>query len=79
MFPDFPLFSLIFLKMSNFSLIFPDSTNPVLLVMIKAIEIVKAHEHAIDQPEADPFAILHEKGQPVFPPCRASSNHEIAT
>ena len=40
--------------------------SPV-LCMIKATEIVKTHPHAVSEPEADMFAILHEKGQPVLP------------
>ena len=30
--------------------------------MIKAIEMVKTHPYAVGEPEADTFAILHEKG-----------------
>ena len=40
--------------------------SPV-LCMIEAIEIVKTHPHAVSEPEADMFVILHEKGQPMLP------------
>ena len=42
------------------------ATMSPILFIIKAIEMVKTHSNDVGQSEADAFAILHEKGQPVY-------------